>query len=97
MIVVNEPKSPSRSTASSTGHAEVTIGRAVPAPLKKYYIERHVEGQDTRVYIWGEEEPGFVDVDHCFHVGVKVEIDGKLVYIYLKDMWRRASFKRGVS
>lgn len=53
-------------------------------PLNRFRIERHVEGEDVRIYIWGEEEPGFQGDDFGNHVGTMVEIDGKVVYNDLK-------------
>jgi hypothetical protein len=50
-------------------------------PLKTFTIERHPgEYEDSRIYIWGEDEPGFVDLQQGFHKGVKVEVDGVVVY-----------------
>lgn len=53
-------------------------------PLSKFRVERHAEDEDTRIYIWGEEEPGFQGDDFGLHVGTKVEIDGKVVFNNLK-------------
>lgn len=72
--------------AREFGSVDEALMRAkwLEKPLKTFCIERHVEGEDSRVYIWGEEEPGFSDLDAGQHVGYKVEIDGVLVYSDLK-------------
>ncbi len=38
----------------------------------------------SRIYIWGEKQPGFSEGDVYPHVGTFVEIDGKVVYNDLK-------------
>lgn len=53
-------------------------------PFKTFRIERHPEGEDVRVYVYGEDEPGFQGDDYGLHVGVKVEVDGAVVYNDLK-------------
>ncbi len=50
-------------------------------PVNKLRVERCPgENEDTKVYIWGEEEPGFQADNYGQHVGTKVEVDGKVVY-----------------
>jgi len=49
-------------------------------PLNSYRVERHVEGEDSRFYSWGEDETAFDGDDYGQHVGVRVEIDGEEVY-----------------
>ena len=52
-------------------------------PFKTLRIERHPEGEDVRVYLWGWDEPSFQG-DFGLHTGVRVEVDGKVVYNDLK-------------
>jgi hypothetical protein len=49
-------------------------------PLSKLRVERH-DGEDgARIYVWGEDEPGFQGDDYGQHEGTRVEVDGKVVY-----------------
>lgn len=54
-------------------------------PLSRFRVERH-DGSDgdVKVYLWGEDEPGFQGDDFGQHEGTKVEVDGKVVYNDLK-------------
>ena len=50
-------------------------------PIAKFRVEVHPgDDTDTRVHIWGEDEPGFQGDDYGLHRGIKVEVDGVVVY-----------------
>jgi hypothetical protein len=54
-------------------------------PISRFRVEVHPGGDgDTRVHVWGEEEPGFQGDDYGLHEGIKVEVDGAVVYNDLK-------------
>lgn len=48
--------------------------------FQKLYVESHLEGRDSKYYVWGEEEPAFQGDGFGSHVGSKIVIDGKVVY-----------------
>lgn len=55
------------------------------APLKTLRVEIHRESEEAgRLYIWGEDQPGFQAGDHGTHEGLLVEVDGEVVYSDLK-------------
>lgn len=51
-------------------------------PFERLRVERHqaLDQDDTRVYIWGEDQPGISCEDYGQHEGLRVEIDGVVVY-----------------
>jgi len=56
-------------------------GVTADVPIKKLRVEIHKgPEEDGRLYIWGEDQPGFQVGDYGDHEGLKVEVDGVLVY-----------------
>jgi hypothetical protein len=72
MAEVQDLLSESLATAGATGR-----------PFKTVRVERH-EGGDARISIWGEEEPGVQLDDYGNHDGLRVELDGTVVFNSLK-------------
>lgn len=68
--------------AEARDMVSVSLGKAgwEGKPLSRFRVERHVEGEDSKVYVWGEDEPRFQGDDYGLHVGVRVEVDGEVVY-----------------
>ncbi len=58
-------------------------GVAGDMAVKTLRVEIH-RGSDGRIYIWGENQPGFQAGDYGEHEGLKVEVDGVVVYNDLK-------------
>lgn len=58
----------------------------LPKKFSTLRVESHhaLDEGDTRVYIWGEKQPGFQNDDYGQHKGIKIEVDGKVVYNDLK-------------
>ncbi len=53
--------------------------------IKTLRVEIHRGSEeDGRLYIWGENQPGFHVGDHGEHEGLMVEVDGVVVYNDLK-------------
>jgi hypothetical protein len=49
--------------------------------FKTCRVEIHKgDEEDSRIYIWGEEQPGFQADDLGNKTGLVVELDGKVVY-----------------
>ncbi len=38
------------------------------------------DGDDSRLFVWGETQPGFQNGDLQAHVGTYVEVDGKVIF-----------------
>lgn len=58
-----------------------TAGVTADLPIKKLRVEIHKGPEDDgRLYIWGEDQPGFQVGDYGDHEGLKVEVDGVVVY-----------------
>jgi hypothetical protein len=56
-------------------------GVGADTPFKTLRVEIHRGSEeDGRLYIWGEDQPGFQAGDYGDHEGLKVEVDGVVVY-----------------
>lgn len=64
------------------------INKALKASGEKLQTLRveilHGPDEDGRLYMWGEKQPGFQANDYSDHDGLKVEVNGKVVFNSLK-------------